>query len=110
MHQARELLLASWSGHQAHRDRNEKAQREGEDRRPEVLRHLARVLMVYAEPAALDTWDAAPGQGKGVMQGRSHRTREQADKCAMPRGALPEHAEKKGGKQGRVHEGEEQLQ
>ena len=66
--------------------------------------------MQHGDPSAVNAGVRLDGQREPVMQHGRSGARDQAGKCAVAGGALPEHAQQERGEQRRIHEAEDQLQ
>src|SRR5262249_33072046 len=84
--------------------------RPRKDRRPEVLRHFARVRMCNrSEPAPFDPRDRMERKGEPMMCRSRGRTEQEPIECRVTGRPAPEHAQEKGGEKRCIHKCEYQL-
>ncbi len=91
-------------------DGDDQVDGEGEDGGPEVLRHVAGVVVDDGDPAAVDAGGGVVGDGQAVVDEGGEGSGEQAGEGCVAGGALPEHAEEEGGEERRVDDGEDELE
>ena len=97
-------------GGKAHDDGDDEVGAEGEDGPPEILRHVAGVVMEHGKPSAVNAGQRLDGQREAVVQHGRGGAGDEAGKCAVARRPLPEHAQQERGEERRIHEAEDQLQ
>src|SRR6185312_1439919 len=108
--EADEFGFGARTGREADGDGDDEVDGEGEDGGPEVLRHVAGVVVDDVNPAAVDSWNGAGGEGEAVVEQGCSRAAEEAGEGAVAGGSLPEHAEQEGGEEGGVDNGEDELE
>ncbi len=62
------------------------------------------------DPAAVDAGVGVGGEGEAVVDEGGSGSGEKAGEGSVAGGALPEHAEKESGEEGRVDDGEDELE
>ena len=110
VNQPDQFRLGPRFGHETHHDSDDEVRAEGEDRAPEVLRHVAGIVVEDSDPSAVDAGACLDGQREPVMQHRRRGACDQPGKCAVAGGPLPEHAQEEGRKERGIHKREDQLQ
>src|SRR5579871_799157 len=88
-------MLLAWLRHEADDYCDDEVDGEGEDGGPEVLRHVAGIVVEDFDPAAVYADGGVVRDGEAVVQKCSAGSGEQACKGSVAGGALPEHAEEK---------------
>ena len=101
------LRLGLGLGHEADDDGDDEVGAEGEDCAPEVLRHVAGVVVDHGDPAAVNAGVRFYGQGEAVVQHGRGGSGDEAGECTVAGGALPEHAQQESGEERRIDEAED---
>ena len=73
--EAYEFGLGAGRGDEADGDGDDEVDGEGEDGGPEVLGHVAGVVVEDGDPAAVDAGDGVGGEGEAVVDERGERCR-----------------------------------
>src|SRR5579859_813631 len=91
--QADQLALWTRLGDHRDRDRYDDVDNEGKDGGPEVLGHVAGILVDDVDPAAMDTGSVSERKRKAVMDESADGAGEQAQEGGVAGGPFPEHTQ-----------------
>ena len=108
--EAYEFGLGAGLGGERNGDGDDEVGGEGEDGGPEVLCHVAGVVVDDVNPAAVDAGSGIGWDGESVVDECGEGSGDEAGEGAVAGGALPEHAEQEGGEERGVDDGEDELE